>query len=133
MPLAPATRLGRYEIRSPLGAGGMGEVYLAEDTQLDRLVALKILGPEVSSDQQYLNRFMQEAKSAAALSHPNIAHIYEVGLADGISFIAMEYVEGVLLRDRMTNVRMTLIEAIEIIIQVASALAASHAAGIVHR
>src|SRR3954467_14637701 len=94
MSLSSGTKLGRYEIRSKLGEGGMGEVYLARDTQLDRDVALKILTADVARDQQRLHRFLQEARAAAALSHPNIAHIYEIGEADGTHFIAMEYVEG---------------------------------------
>src|SRR6266436_6748816 len=94
MSLAPGTKLGRYEIRSQIGEGGMGEVYLALDTQLDRAVALKVLTAEVARDQQRLHRFLQEARAASALSHPNVAHIYEIGEAGGTHFIAMEYVEG---------------------------------------
>src|SRR5258707_14723989 len=94
MSLAPGTKLGRYEIRSKLGEGGMGEVYLARDTQLDRDIALKTLTPEVARDQQRLRRFLQEARAASALSHPNVAHIYEIGEVDGGHFIAMEFVEG---------------------------------------
>src|SRR5437870_13056342 len=94
MTLADGTKLGRYEIRSLLGAGGMGEVYLARDTQLDRLVAVKILPAQIALDQQRLHRFLQEARAAAALSHPNIAHIYEIGQADGGYFIAMEHIAG---------------------------------------
>src|SRR5712671_5042340 len=94
MNIVPGTRFGRYEIRSKLGEGGMGEVYLARDTQLDRDIALKTLTPEVARDQQRLRRFLQEARAASALSHPNVAHIYEIGEVDGTHFIAMEYVEG---------------------------------------
>ena len=94
MPLAPGARLGSYEIVSPLGAGGMGEVYRARDTKLDRTVALKILPAAVAQDPDRMRRFVQEAKAASALSHPNVAHIYEIGEADGVSFLAMEYVEG---------------------------------------
>src|SRR5438552_1789828 len=97
MTLEAGTKLGRYEIRSQIGAGGMGEVYLARDTQLDRDIALKILPPAVAGDQQRLHRFVQEARAAAALSHPNIAHIYEIGESEGAQFIAMEYVEGMAL------------------------------------
>jgi serine/threonine-protein kinase len=94
MALTPDTKLGRYEIRSKLGEGGMGEVYLARDVQLGRDIPLKILTADVARDPQRLHRFLQEARAAAALSHPNIAHIYEIGEADVAHFIAMEYVEG---------------------------------------
>src|SRR5437660_11873508 len=99
MAITAGTKLGRYEIRSKLGAGGMGEVYLAEDTQLHRKVALKILPADVAANQDRMRRFVQEAQSAAALNHPNIAHVYEIGDADGRHFIAMEFVDGVTLRD----------------------------------
>src|SRR5438034_2207027 len=98
MSLSAGTRLGRYEIRSQLGKGGMGEVYLAEDTKLNRKVAIKILPAEVASDQERMRRFVQEAKAAAALNHPNIAHIYEIGESEGLSFIAMEFIDGHTLR-----------------------------------
>jgi len=84
MTLASGTHLGRYEIVSPLGAGGMGEIYLAQDTKLDRKVALKILPSDVASNHDRMRRFVQEAKAAAALNHPNIAHIYEIGESDGV-------------------------------------------------
>src|SRR6266567_3777194 len=104
MSIEPGTKLGRYEIRSKIGEGGMGEVYLARDTQLDRLIAIKLLPAQIARDQQRLHRFLQEARAAAALSHPNIAHIYEIGEADGGHFIAMEYIEGTPL-DRKINAR----------------------------
>src|SRR2546426_10078914 len=97
--LATGKRLGRYEIRAKLGEGGMGEVYLAEDTQLHRKVALKILPAEVASNQDRMRRFNQEATAAAALNHPNIAHIYENGEHDGVNFIAMGFIDGVTLRE----------------------------------
>src|SRR2546425_12014775 len=99
--LAPGTRVGRYEIRSKIGEGGMGEVYLAEDTQLHRNVALKILPAELAGNQDRMRRFNQEAQAAAALNHPNIAHIYEIGEAKGTHFIAMEYVDGDTLREQI--------------------------------
>src|SRR6266853_1807521 len=99
--LSPGTKLGRYEIRSKIGEGGMGEVYLAEDTQLHRKVALKVLPPEVAANSDRMRRFKQEAQAAAALNHPNIAHIYEIGESDGTNFIAMEFVEGVTLREKI--------------------------------
>src|SRR5260221_10707534 len=98
MTIAAGTHLGRYEIVSKLGAGGMGEVYLAQDTKLDRKVALKILPADLASNRDRMERFVREAKAAAALNHPNIAHVYEIGESEGINFIAMEYVEGLTLR-----------------------------------
>jgi serine/threonine protein kinase len=133
MTLAPSTRLGRYEIRSKIGQGGMGEVYLALDTQLDRPVALKILPAEVAASLERMRRFVQEAKAAAALNHPNIAHIYEIGEAAGTHFIAMEFVDGETLRQRLSTTTTPLHEALDVAIQTVSALAAAHAAGIMHR
>src|SRR5262245_39800725 len=88
------TLLGKYKILAKLGAGGMGEVYLAKDTVLDRQVAIKVLPIELASDESRMRRFVQEAKAAASLNHPNIAHVYEVGEADGVHFIALEFVDG---------------------------------------
>jgi|SRR5256885_503998 len=98
MTIAQGTRLGRYEIRAQIGAGGMGEVYLAWDTTLDRLVALKILHADVAGDRQRIQRFIQEAKAASALNHPNIITVYEIGAAGALRFIATEFVDGVSLR-----------------------------------
>src|SRR6266851_8151630 len=94
MTIALGTKLGSYEIRSKIGEGGMGEVYLAEDVQLHRKVALKVLPADVASNKDRMRRFNQEATAAAALNHPNIAHIYEIGESEGTHFIAMEFVEG---------------------------------------
>jgi eukaryotic-like serine/threonine-protein kinase len=132
MPIAKSTRLGPYEVVSPLGSGGMGEVYLAEDTRLHRKVALKILPPDLASDRNRMHRFNQEAMAAAALNHPHIAHIYEIGRTGGVHFIAMEYIDGDTLRRRI-NKGMTLLEILEIASQAASALVAAHGAGIIHR
>src|SRR5436853_5156738 len=99
--LIPGTRLGRYEIKSQLGAGGMGEVYLAHDMQLDRTLALKTLPADVAASADRMRRFTQEAKAAAALSHPSIAHVYEIGESDGQHFIAMEYIDGNTLREEI--------------------------------
>src|SRR5215813_11078184 len=95
----PGTKLGHYEIRSKIGEGGMGEVYLAQDTKLDRIVALKILPGDLAAHRDRMERFVREAKSAAALSHPNIAQIFDIGEDDGSHFIAMEFVDGQTLRE----------------------------------
>src|SRR5215813_9787382 len=131
--LMVGTKLGRYEIRSKIGAGGMGEVYLAHDTRLDRKVALKVLPAEVASNQERMRRFEQEAKAAAALNHPNIAHIYEIGESEAVNFIAMEYVEGATLREKIHRERTELRKLLRYLQQVAEGLAKAHAAGIVHR
>src|SRR5437016_12808620 len=114
--IAAGKKIGRYEIRSQLGAGGMGEVYLARDTQLDRSIALKILTAEVARDQQRLHRFLQEARAASALSHPNVAHIYEIGEGGGAHFIAMEYVEGVALDKKIGGHPLGISELLDIAI-----------------
>src|SRR6476619_5327527 len=114
MNITVGTKLGRYEVRSKLGEGGMGEVYLARDMQLDRLVALKLLPAQIARDQQRLPRFLQEARAAAALSHPNIAHIYEIGEADGGYFIAMEFVEGLALDKKIGGRTVPIAESLEI-------------------
>ncbi len=133
MPVAAGTRLGRYEISSLLGAGGMGEVYLAQDTQLRRPVALKLLPSDLIPHKDQLGRFEQEAYAASALNHPNILTIYEIGQADDLRFIATEFIDGVTLRQRITSTQMELTEVLDTAVQVASALAAAHQAGIVHR
>lgn len=130
--LSPGTKLARYEIRSKIGEGGMGEVYLANDTELDRLAAIKILPETVASDSQRLQRFIQEAKAASGLNHPHILTIYEIGLAQNLRFIATEFIDGETLRKRI-NEGMTLAEVLEVSTHVASALAAAHDAGIIHR
>src|ERR1041385_7048894 len=94
MPPSPGTKFGRYEIRSKIGAGGMGEVYLAYDDQLHRSVAIKILPEDLGQDQQRMQRFIQEARSASALNHPNILTIYEVGQNEGVQFIVTEFIDG---------------------------------------
>src|SRR5687768_14076934 len=127
--------IGRYEICSQLGAGGMGEVYLAHDTKLDRKVALKILPPDVveSKPGDRVRRFIQEAKAASALNHPNILTIYEIDEIDSEPFIATEFVDGYTLRDRIRKGSLEPRDALEIGIQVASALCATHNVGIIHR
>jgi eukaryotic-like serine/threonine-protein kinase len=133
MTIETGAKLGRYEIRSKLGAGGMGEVFLAHDAMLDRKVALKILPPELASNQNRMRRFTQEAKAAAALNHPNIAHIYEIGEHEGMHFIAMEYVDGSTLRKAIHRERIGIPKLLRYLQQVAEGLTKAHAAGIVHR
>ncbi|MGH9955585.1 MAG: protein kinase domain-containing protein [Pyrinomonadaceae bacterium] len=133
MTLATGAKLGRYQIRSQLGAGGMGEVYLAFDTELDRTVAIKILPDDVAANQQRLNRFIQEAKAASALNHPHILTIHEIGTTGATRFIATEFIDGDTLRQRIRSSSPTLNEILEIAIQTAGALAAAHVAGIIHR
>src|SRR5215813_10409368 len=133
MLLQPNTRLGRYEIRSLLGTGGMGEVYLAYDTSLRRQVAIKMLPAEFTQNKARLGRFEREAYAASSLNHPNILTIYEIGEQEGNQFIATEYVEGESLRHHLSRSHMELREVLDITSQVASALAAAHEAGIVHR
>jgi serine/threonine protein kinase/Flp pilus assembly protein TadD len=134
---APLHMVGRtlshYQIVSLLGVGGMGEVYRARDTRLDRTVALKVLPSEVAADQQRMRRFVGEAKAASALNHPSVAHIYEIGEAEGVSFIAMEYVEGQTLSAKIGDRPLEVAEVIEIGIQAADALDEAHSKGITHR
>src|SRR6266581_4391754 len=133
MTVATGTRLGRYEIRSKLGEGGMGEVYLAQDAKLNRTVALKVLPADLAHDQSRMRRFVQEAQTASSLSHPNVAHIYEIEEIDGVHFIAMEYVNGATLRERIARGGLDLNEVLDIAVQIAAALSAAHSAGITHR
>src|SRR5207247_5802760 len=133
MSIAAGTKLGRYEIRSQLGAGGMGEVYMAQDTKLDRKVALKILPADVAAHPDRMKRFVQEAKAASGLNHPNIITIYEIEQIDSVNFIATEFIDGETLRERMRKAPVKLGEVLDVAIQTASALSAAHAAGIVHR
>src|SRR5437588_7206498 len=134
MTLENGRRLGHYEIRSKIGAGGMGDVYLAQDTKLDRKVALKILPANVAADRNRMERFVREAKAAAALSHPHIAHIYEISQQDGLNFIAMEFIDGRTLGDYLRDSNPEELPRILRHLQhVAEGLARAHAAGIVHR
>src|SRR5678815_896548 len=133
MTVPAGTRFGRYEIRSLIRKGGMGEVYLAQDTQLRRPVAIKVLTAEFTQDAERLHRFEHESYTASSLNHPNILTIHEIGSQDGLHYIATEYIDGESLRDRLHHSRMQLSETVDVAIQVASALAAAHQAGIVHR
>jgi serine/threonine protein kinase/TolB-like protein/Tfp pilus assembly protein PilF len=126
-------QLSHYEIMSLLGAGGMGEVYLARDSSLGRQVALKLLPPQFTQDRSRLLRFKQEARATSALNHPNIITIHEIGEVDGRHYIATEFINGETLRRRIERERIELSEAVEITTQVASALSAAHEAGIIHR
>jgi serine/threonine protein kinase len=131
--LAPGTKLSRYEIRSKLAEGGMGEVYLAVDHELNRTVAVKVLHQAFDTNEQRVRRFIQEAQAASALNHPHILTIHEIGSTGNRRFIATEFVDGDTLRKRVNNGSQTLNEILEIAIQTAGALSAAHNAGIVHR
>src|SRR5215813_10171215 len=135
-PLAPqliGRELSNYKIISLLGRGGMGEVYLAEDKRLHRKVALKLFPARFANDAERVRRFEREASAASATNHPNILTIHEIGQAEGLRFIATEFVDGVTLRQAMQSERMSIAESLSVAIQVAGALSAAHEAGIIHR
>jgi serine/threonine protein kinase len=131
--LLPGQQLGPYRVLDLVGAGGMGQIYLAEDTRLHRKVALKLLPKAFTLDEERVRRFKQEARAASALNHPNILTIFEIGEAAGLHFIATEFIDGVTLRQRLKENPVKLTEALDMVIQIASALAAAHEVGIVHR
>src|SRR5205823_9134169 len=131
--LSAGTKLGRYEIRSKIGEGGMGEVYLAEDTKLNRKVAIKVLPTALSQDAERLRRFEQEAQAASALNHPNILAVYDVGTHDGAPYVVSELLEGETLRQRIGGAALAQRRAIDYALQFAQGLAAAHERGIVHR
>ncbi len=133
MSLSAGARLGPYEVLSPLGAGGMGEVYRARDTKLGREVAIKVLPAELSADRDRLTRFEQEARSASALNHPNIVTIYEIGRADSVSYISMELVQGRTLRELLSEGSLPPKRLLALSVQIGDGLARAHEAGIVHR
>lgn len=133
MPLPSGSKLGPYEIQSALGAGGMGEVYRARDTRLDRTVAIKILPPHLSSNVELNTRFEREARAVSSLNHPHICHLYDIGTQDGTAFLVMEYLDGETLADRLRKGPMPLKQALDYAIQIAEALATAHRAGILHR
>jgi eukaryotic-like serine/threonine-protein kinase len=133
MALASGTKLGPYEIQSPLGAGGMGEVYLANDTRLDRTVAIKVLPQHLSSNPDLKQRFEREARAISSLNHPRICTLHDVGHQDGIDFLVMEYLEGETLAQRLKKGALPLKETLRIGIEICEALDKAHRAGIVHR
>ena len=133
MTIAAGTKLGRYEIRSQLGAGGMGEVYRARDEKLNRDVAIKVLPAQLSQDEDRLRRFEQEAQAAGALNHPNILGVFDVGTHDGLTYLVAELLEGEELRERLNRGPMPQRKAIELAQQIAAGLAAAHEKGIIHR
>ncbi len=133
MRLEPGAKLGPYEIVNRAGAGGMGEVWKARDTRLDRTVAIKVLPPDLTSDPAARQRFEREARAVAALSHPHICPLFDIGQQDGTDFLVMEYLDGETLAARLARGKLPLHQALQIGIQIADALAAAHKAGIVHR
>ncbi|PWT89523.1 MAG: hypothetical protein C5B55_11275, partial [Blastocatellia bacterium] len=133
MPLAAGTQLGRYEIRSKLGAGGMGEVYLARDIEIGRDVAVKVISSNFSEDKERLQRFQQEASAAGALNHPNILSIYDIGKHDGSPYVVSELLEGETLRAKVSGTALSPRRAIDYALQIAHGLAAAHEKGIIHR
>src|SRR3954464_5683932 len=133
MALTSGTRVGPYQIVGVLGAGGMGEVYRARDSRLDRDVALKILPRVTATDPDLLERFSREAKAVAALSHPNVVAIHDVGTHDGLPYAAIELLEGVTLGERIAGGALPLRTAVDYAVQIGRGLAAAHERGIVHR
>ena len=133
MPLSVGSRLGSYEILAPIGAGGMGEVYRARDSKLDREVAVKVLPPHLEEASGALARFEREAKAIAALSHPNILAIHDFGRSGGVSYAVMELLEGETLRDALSHGPLPPKKAAEYARQIVEGLAAAHARGVVHR
>jgi serine/threonine protein kinase/Tol biopolymer transport system component len=133
MPLASGTKLGPYEIQAPLGAGGMGEVYRARDTRLDRIVAIKVLSTQLSENPEIRQRFEREARAISSLNHPNICHLYDIGSQDGTDFLVMEFLEGETLHDHLRKGPARLAELLKIGTEVSEALEVAHRSGIVHR
>jgi eukaryotic-like serine/threonine-protein kinase len=132
MPLSDGTKLGPYEILGPIGKGGMGEVYRARDTRLDREVALKVL-PQAFANASARERFQREARAASALNHPHICTVYDVGESDGHPYLVMELLDGQTLRERIAEGSLDIPAVLALAVQVADALEAAHAKGIIHR
>ena len=133
MPLSPGTKLGPYKILSPIGAGGMGEVYQAKDTRLDRTVAIKVLPSELAESAERKARFEREARAISQLNHPHICTLYDVGEENGVDFIVMEYLEGETLAELLKRGPLPLDKALEYGIPIADGLDAAHRKRIVHR
>src|SRR5262245_33022084 len=131
--ISAGIRLGPYEIITAIGAGGMGEVYKARDTRLDRQVAIKVLPASLATDQRFRERFDREARVISQLDHPHICALYDVGDQDGTSFLVMQYLEGETLEARLKRGALSLEQALQYAIQIADALDKAHRAGIVHR
>src|SRR6185295_6435367 len=133
MTLPSGTRLGPYELVALLGAGGMGEVYKARDTRLDRTVAIKILPKALAADSQFRDRFDREARTISQLDHPHICALYDVGVHDGSAYLVMQYLEGETVADRLEKGPLPLDGALRCAVEILDALAAAHRAGITHR
>src|ERR1700693_3912501 len=133
MAILPGKRLGPYEILDAIGAGGMGEVYRARDTRLDRIVAIKILPPHLSDDPSLRQRFEREAKAISSLNHPHICVLHDVGCQDGTDYLVMEFVEGETLAQRLTKGALAVPELLKIAIDLLYGLEQAHRVGVVHR
>ena len=133
MSLTPGTKLGPYEVLAPLGAGGMGEVYRAKDTRLDRTVALKVLPQHLAAEPALRERFEREARAVSSLNHPHICALFDVGRQDGTDFLVMEYLEGETLADRLSRGPLPTEQVLRYGIEIADALDKAHRQGIVHR
>ena len=129
MPVKAGSRLGPYEILSAIGAGGMGEVYRARDARLDRTIAVKVLAPALSGNPEHRQRFEREARTVAALSHPHICPVYDIGAHDGVDYLVMEYLEGETLAARIAKGPLPIDEALRYSIQIADALCQAHRHG----
>ena len=133
MPLVSGTKMGPYEIIEPAGTGGMGEVYKAKDTRLERTVAIKILNIQIADNPDLKARFEQEAKAISSLNHPNICTLYDIGSSDGTDYLVMEYIEGDSLMDRLKSGPLSIDETLTIASQIADALDKAHRQGLIHR
>src|SRR5271169_5033947 len=133
MPILPGTRLGPYEILSAIGAGGMGEVYKARDTRLDRIVAIKVLPTHLADRSELRERFEREAKTIASLNHPHICVLYDIGQQDGTDYLVMEYLEGETLAQRLQKGPLPIEQVLEFAIEIADALDKAHRKGVTHR